>query len=509
MNLIASIAKRLGGIKAIYDGATVSTRRSMLPGTVRSARFDILKLTRWELVRKARYFEKNDAFVNRMADLFEQYTVGPQGLQFFPTSSSPEWNLRALKWWQTWSRYCDINTRMSFGTFQSVAARTLFIDGEVFIVLAKGKDGKPRLQLVEGHRVSTPPGVRDSTYYISTQATTAAKGQGPQCVDGVEIDDNGRPVAYYVAEDNGSYNTNFRRIPADFMVHLFEPGRPNQYRGIPYIYPVMNDLHDLSDLQALEMQAAKQAAEVAYIVKTATGELNDEDLLRGNQVTENADGKDRKDYYHETFGAQVRVLKTGDEVDRFASDRPSVTTRDYWDYVLGRACAGVGIPKEIVMPASMQGTSMRSVLDIANSYFRARSAVQADHYLRIYEHVMGWAKDNDPALKGAPEDWFACATRPPESINVDIGNQSAALCNEYKLGMRTLQDVYARRGEDWRAALRQKAEEMAFAKQVAEEYGVERAELIQLTPNETATPPTSAAADGQPEQNQKQPPVSQ
>lgn len=489
MKLLNSIARRLGSIKAIYEGAQTSQKRSYLPGAVRSARFDILKLTRWELVRKARYFEKNDAIVNRMADLFEQFTVGPQGLRFFPTTSDKEWNQSALKWWNDWERFCDINTRMSFGTFQSVAARTLFIDGEVFIVLTRGESGRPRLQMVEGHRVQTPAGMRDATLYIDT--TPNANDQ-PQCVDGVEIDSNGRPVAYYIAEDNGSYNTNFRRVPADYVVHIFEPSRANQYRGIPYIYPVLNDLHDLMDLQTLEMQAAKQAAEVSYFIKTQTGELNDEDLIRGTNTSQ-VDNKTRDDYYREVIGASARVLKVGDEVERFASERPNITTQQYWDYVTARVCAGVGIPKEVVLPSSMQGTTMRAVLDIANSYFRARSAVQADHYRRIYEYVMAWARDND--LDGAPDDWNSVVTRPPQAINVDVGNQSAAICNEYKLGMRTLQDIYAERGQDWRASLRQKAEEMAFAKEMAEEFGVERAELIQLEPNELS----AASAAQQPE----------
>lgn len=495
MKLLNSIARSLGTFKAIYEGAQTSQKRSHLPGAVRSARFDILKLTRWELVRKARWFEKNDAIVNRMADLFEQYTVGPQGLRFFPTTSDPEWNKEALTWWNEWCRFCDLNTRMSFGTFQSVAARTLFIDGEVFIVLTRGESGRPRLQLVEGHRVSTPPGMRDATLYIDTMP---GANMQPQCVDGVEIDANGRPVAYHIAEDNGSYNTNFRRVPADYVVHIFEPGRANQYRGIPYIYPVLNDLHDLNDLQALEMQAAKQAAEVSYFIKTQTGELNDEDLIRGTNTSQ-VDGKTRDDFYRETIGASARILKAGDEVERFASDRPSITTQQYWDYVTARACAGVGIPKEIVLPASMQGTVMRSVLDVANSFFRARSSIQADHYQRVYEWVMGWARDNDPRLAGAPDDWNSCVSRPPQAINVDVGNQSTALINEYKAGMRTLQDIYAERGQDWRAALRQKAEEMAFAEEMAQEFGVERAELIQLDPNElSAAKQQATESTGQP-----------
>ena len=44
----------------------------------------------------------------------------------------------------------------------------------------------------------------------------------------------------------------------------------------------------------------------------------------------------------------------------------------------------------------------------------------------------------------------------------------------------------AEMGLDWRQALQQKAQEVKFVNQLAAEAGVERAELVQLDPNELA-----------------------
>jgi lambda family phage portal protein len=453
--------------KARYEGARHSTQRSTLHGSVQAASFDIDPYTRYELVRRSRYFERNNAFVNRIADLFEQYTVG-QGLAFFPSSSDTAWNAAALNYWRDWQRFADLSSRLSFGSLQGIIARALFVDGEMFVILTRGETGNPRIQLVESHRVETPP-------------IQAAR----KIIDGIEVDDRGRPVAYWITNEDDQRKKTFQRVEAEFVVHVFEPGRPGQYRGLPALYPVMNDLHDLDDLQIFEMQAAKAASKVQNVIKTKEGEVTDDDIIRGT-VT-GSDGTERTAYYKDVFGGEIAVLKHGDEFNQFQVERPSAATSGYWDYLTAKVCAGIGVPKEIVLPTSMQGTSMRSVLDIANAFFRSRSAVIADHLRRVYEYVIETGIRTDPALSGRPDDWYRSTFRAPRSINVDVGRNSAAAVAEFKTGMRTLQSIYAETGEDWREQLRQKAAEIAYAQELATEFNLQRAEIMTLDPNELSS----------------------
>lgn len=471
MKLAARFIAR--GPQARYEGASRTPNRSVIPGSVQSARMDVNAIERAELVRRARYFEKNNAFVNRLADLFEQYTVG-QGLAFFPASQNDAWNAAALTYWRDWQRFADLSSRLSFGTLQGIIARALFVDGEIFVLLTSGDTGNARIQLVESHRVRTPSKLR-----------TNAK-----VIDGIEVDERGRPVAYHIAVDSDTREERFARVDAQFVVHIFEPGRAGQLRGLPALYPVMNDLHDLDDLQVFEMQAAKDAAQVTNIIKTATGEIDDSDIIRGTAT--GSDGTDREDYYRDVFGGRAKVLKHGDEFSQFQITRPAAATSGYWDYLTAKICAGVGIPKEIVLPSSMQGTSMRSVLDVANAFFRSRSSVISDHLRRIYEYVIEVGIQTDATLQPSPPDWFRSTYRSPRAINVDVGRNSAAAVAEFKTGMRTLQSIYAETGEDWREQLRQKAAEIAFAQQLATEFGIERAEIMTLDPNELSA---NAAAD--------------
>ena len=59
-----------------YEGASNSIRRSFLDTSYTSVRFDVTASTRQQIVRKSRFFEQNNAVMNRLGDLFENYTVG-------------------------------------------------------------------------------------------------------------------------------------------------------------------------------------------------------------------------------------------------------------------------------------------------------------------------------------------------------------------------------------------------------------------------------------------------
>ena len=156
--------------------------------------------------------------------------------------------------------------------------------------------------------------------------------EGNGIIDGIEIDERGRPLRYQVAIEDNFRTETYIPQDADNIIHVFEPGRAGQFRGIPMLYAVMNDLHDLDDLQMLEMQAAKQAAEVTEIIKTATGEMpTDDDLIRG--TTLGTDATERADYYKDVFGARARVLKHGDDYQQHHIERPTAATNGYWEYL--------------------------------------------------------------------------------------------------------------------------------------------------------------------------------
>jgi lambda family phage portal protein len=460
-----------------YEGAGQSLRRSYLDTSYTSARFDVTSSTRQAIVRKSRFFEQNNAIMNRLGDLFESYTVG-SNFSVQPASSDPAWNLKAKKWWDIWSRYPDISSRQSFGTLMSQAARGWFFDGESFILLTKGESGKPRLQLLEAQSIATPVGMEsDLTIF-----------------DGIRFDPRtGRAIAYFIGNEKTQGNlTDVRSIGSDSVVHIYEPNRAGQLRGLPFVSCVINDLHDLDDLQKLEMEACKLGASVAQIVKTVSGEIQASSLRSGgiSQTGQNT----AENYYEQVFGSAVKVLKNGDSFEQFATERPGVNMREYWRQLTEKVCAGVGIPYVLVYPESMQGTVYRGALDMSAVWFKSRHQVMSSAARRIYEYVMEYAIKSDPTLNDAPSDWYEVAITAPRSPNVDVGRNSAAQLAELEAGIVTYDEVYGARGLDWRSSLESKAQQALFVRQLAGKYGLDVSEISTIQKEKAPSVPVAAIA---------------
>lgn len=310
---------------------------------------------------------------------------------------------------------------------------------------------------------------------------------GNRVLDGIEFNAAGRPVAYYIRD--GWDEDTYKRVDADFVVHIFEPSRPGQIRGLPFIYPVINDLHDLDDLQLFEMDAAKEAAKTSKVIKTPSGEVIDPEAALKNDISVSSpDGTtiERTQYYKQTFGAEVEVLRAGDEMQQFVSQRPSVAVKEYWDYLISKICAGVGISKLLVYPWSMQGTVSRADLDVAATFFRCRSSVLSAAFSRVYLYVMGTAIKQDVEVADPPADWQFITTRPPKGVNVDVGRNSQAILNEIRMGIRDPETEMAEMQMDYRQTMRRR---IANAKWLMDEAAKEGVPIEMLTEQVPPPPP--------------------
>ncbi len=474
--MIGRVLAFLRGIFSRYEGARFSYKRSRIEQSLTSARWDIDKATREELTRKMRYFEANNPIVQALAGKFENFAVGSSP-QVMPSSSDPQWNAKAKVLWDQWCGFCDLTSRQSFGTLMSLAARAWFIDGEAFIVLTEGREvqqgGKtvrrPRIQLIESHLCKTPPEL----------------AKDKSIVDGVRLDENGRPVAYYFAEEDADGKQTFGPPrPAQFVIHLFEPSRAGQVRGITFFHAVINELHDLDDMHILEMQAAKANAERVFEIQTQTGEVSAADLIRSRgsrSVTTSTGGtasESQDAYYRDALpNGRVVVTRKGDKINQHAGERPSVVTREYWRYKTELVCAGVEIPYCIVFPDSMQGTVYRGALDMATAFFRSRHSVVADAMRRIWEYVIGVHTKIDLTVADPPDDWRNVSIMPPRAPNVDVGRNSAAMLAELEAGLTDYDLCYSAIGLDWRERLRKKAEQAAFIRELAKEFKIDPSEI--------------------------------
>lgn len=487
MNVFASLLTRLAlAILARYEGVQWNPNRSIIPAGYQGARFDADCHSRSELARRMRYFERNNPLVQALAGKFENFVVGSSP-QLTPISSKESWNESAKASWDQWCQFCDLSSRQNFGTLLSLVARRWFIEGDVFIVLTNGNDQggrRPRLQIIEGHLCRTPP----------------EYSEDPTIYDGVRIDQNGRPIEYFFAEEPEPSRFVFPKPrPASEVIHIFEPERPGELRGITFFHSVVNELHDIDDLHVLEMQAAKENASTSDWIETLQGELDPNQVRRNifsGQATQTAQGAastepSRVEYYRQVGGARTRVLLRGDKIHQHAGERPSVTTREYWRLKRELVCAAVEIPYCLIFPDVMQGTVYRGALDMVTSAFRSRHAVIADAERRIFAFWGAWATRNEKALVDPPSDWRNVSVLPPRAPNVDVGRNSAAMLAELKSGATNYDQIYGQLGLHWKTELTKLEKQLAFiASDCPNLYRMMTAPQGQLAP-----PDTSGAAN--------------
>ena len=204
-----------------YEAANPSNRRGRVPGAAPTdAKKELSSAARRELVRKSRYLHKNSGFAREVVGDMAIYSVG-DGIKPQAQTSDPDWNRAAEEYFMRWCQRADITGRFSFEQCQSLVCRGIDVDGEYFIVKVRDRFGRPRIQLVESHRIS------DAASSVET-------------VDGIGFDRFGAPAFYRVQQDDESY----RDIPSGAVMHVFEPESASGARSAPTLQHSINHLLD-------------------------------------------------------------------------------------------------------------------------------------------------------------------------------------------------------------------------------------------------------------------------
>lgn len=491
-----SIRERISAAWAVlfnrYEAAQpFSPDRSWVPAFVRDARFDATSFSRWEMSRKIRYFERNVWLIQRLRDEFVLWTVGPAGLQIIPDSSDADWNARMQEDYLRWCENPCLDSTIDMTQVHRQLAGEHHLEGEVFIHETRrklvGRPSEPAIQVIRGHRVSAP----GQLYSPSSDV------DGEGVIDGVQLgrDEAGQlvgPIGYHVRTDIDGTETRFRSTAV--MQHVFDPAIPGMYRGITPYHAVLNTVGDLEDLEQMEMQRAKQNAEVANVLTNPTGEINIEAARQQrwgsavNALNPNENElKARLEVYRRILGSRTVALRTGEKLEQFDSKTPSAATQWYWRYKIGQVCSAANVPLILIFPElieGMQGTVVRGIYDAAHEYFRSKTKLFARAAIRMYRFRANWARYNITGLTDAPADWARCHVIPPRAVNVDIGYTTESTIAELNAGLTDYDTVAGSRGTTAEVIARRKAKQVAMFKRVARE--VSQATGEEVRPEEIA-----------------------
>jgi lambda family phage portal protein len=269
------------------------------------------------LRNQARYLVANNAVAARAAQAFVDNVIGP-GITLLPKIGDAEIKSLLLKRWNRWAEISDADGLLNWYGQQALAARSMFVDGEVFVRMLTGGDGTLRLQLL-------PP------EFIDAMITR------DNVIAGIEFEGS-RRSAYYVYEWHPGQPGRFPRslrIPASEMLHIFRPKTPGQLRGATELMAILGRLNDLDQFDR------------ATLVKQKTGALLTGFITTPNDNPLGASRAEDGAWTASLEPGTIQRLSPGESME--FSDPPE--TAGYADFAktqLRLIASGLGLPYNVV-----------------------------------------------------------------------------------------------------------------------------------------------------------------
>lgn len=296
--------------------------------------------------------------------------------------------------WANRKDACDATGMNNFYELQQMLFMSWLMSGDVFVLIQHVDRTflNPyglRLKAIEADRCATK-----SPSYISTSGVNPDNGN--KVYDGVEIGKDGAPVAYWFRNshplESTMVPTKWIRIEArgaesglPNVIQIVNTERPDQYRGVSFLAPVIESVLQISRYSNAEVMAAVIEAMHTGFVKTT----EDASEMPFNEIGEyGEDGPDRYDPQDYHLGpGEMNVMNPGEDVEFPVPTRPSSGFSTFVEAVATQIGAALEIPKDILMKEfnSSYSASRGALLEAWKSFKMYRTWFINDFCDPVYE----------------------------------------------------------------------------------------------------------------------------
>ena len=409
--------------------------------------------THQQLVSAGRWLFGNFAPVR--GALLEQCTYSVQ--PFIPqyVGKDLDWGVRAESWLRDWHKIMDVQGRCDFEEFLYLSLLSIKRDGDVGVMLTNTAGGYPAVQLIPAHRI-------------------ASRNQDANEHNGVISNKQGRAVSYRIDGE--------RKVSARDMALCFFPEWSDQGRGITPLSAVTGDLQDIKELREYELNAQKAASSIALVEHNEDGYADDSEAF----IDQTIDDGNLTTTLETLEGGAIRYFRagSGSKIEVLDRNRPGANAQEFENTILRSAFQALEWPFDLSLdPTKIGGAVVRLVTA------KAQRTVEKNQRLvrKIAKRIDGYALAKAMKLGLLPQpkggDWYSWHYQGPRKISVDGGRDAAAGREDYKLGLTTLQELYADRGLHWEDEVEKRITEQRFVLDLAKKHGIDPNRVQLLTPN--------------------------
>lgn len=269
------------------------------------------------------------------------------------------------------SKYSDFSSMRSLNKIAKNAFKNAKIGGDVLVIL-RVINGNVKVQLVDGAHLCSPIGQINS-------------GTGNRIIDGVELDQEGKHIAYYINKVDGGFDTvqawsDSTGLRMAFLVYGSEY-RLDNVRGLPMISACLETIRKIDRYKEAAVGSAEERQKIVYAIEHAIGSSGESPLadriatmmeiniptgdvipidISGNAMANTVAASTNKQTFNMPIGSKMTALESRNEM----------YFKEFYETQQNIICGAVGIPPNVAF-------------SIYNDSFSASRAATKD-----WEHTM-------------------------------------------------------------------------------------------------------------------------
>lgn len=372
------------------------------------------------------------------------------------------------------SKWCDALRLSNFYELQQLALISWLMNGDAW-GLIKYEDPTSwmpyglRVHLIEADRISTPEMGQITSSFIMTKSNTVGEAEnGNTIYNGVEVDSNGTVVAYYIC--NQYPNSNIKGYKKEWVrveafgqrtgnpniLQIFEQERCEQYRGIPYLTPVIEALKQITRYTEAELTAAVVQAFFTAFIKYEGPKT---EIPFGEVIPEEQQVDQPDPTTYELGAGTINVLGPNEDVVFADPKRPGSGFEGFVNNITKQIGAALEIPHELLTKNFMASysASRAALLEAWKAFKMRRTWFSSDFTQPIYELWLAEAVArgrinapgffNDPIIRKA---WARAEWIGPAQGQIDPTKEVEAAIMRVKQGFSTRErETYELTGGNW------------------------------------------------------------
>jgi lambda family phage portal protein len=338
---------------------------------------------------------------------------------------------KALKTsWGEWVKACDFYGRLDLYGLQEMWARSMFRDGDTFIVkrFVAGASGIPlRLQSFD-------------------KGMLAVSKIGAGIERGIEYDGDGKVVAYHFYRTRPGqrwWTGETVRFPADEVIHLFHAEYFGQSEGASIFDSVVKRLGDVDEgIEAEVVKANIAACLVGFRYRKPNANADEDDTI-GMPV----EGDSDRPPVEELVPGMVETLDPGEEIV-FSNPPRSGGISELARIALLASAAGIGTTYE-QMTGDLSNVNFSSYKAGRLEFNRQVGRIQYLTFIPIgLDRIWAWFMQTGIEFGRFPNKSVAITWTPPPIESIDRFGDAEADELEMSLGLESRPNLLAGRGYD-------------------------------------------------------------